>query len=601
MATRKDEREATLRFRFIFNQTESRGVVRELDTVQRELAETERADNRLESSLRSNGFEKAARDAREATTEVRKFNAEVDKSAGGIKGTEGALKGSAKIASGLGVGALGGAGNLGADILGMAGAMGPLGIALTAATAGLALFTAELDRQAQATKERLDLEARAVREIRKLTREQLQARFDALKEERDIELEIMEMRQREAQEFVRGRLEGLGSLLYGEGKALADSFRESEAAVKRLNEELGIYERALENNATAANDAADAQRRLTEALLADTKAGVEARMRYADLERNATSQQIRDLIDASNRRKDAILAEIDALMKSGNTSEEVSLRISELTDAYQQEAQETANLTRNILPLVEAREREAAAAERLAANYSNRLSAIQNLVGAEARLAQLRMDQLDADRAYSARYDEIYQDFRKQQTDNEAEFRRQQIDALDQHHERLRLIQRTFDRSWAQSVGDRNALAAYQARTAYNDQRDDERANFTRQQRQQQDAYDRQQQALRENIQRQLDAERRRWEQDRDIRARAIQQTLVDISNYQNQIRALEQQAQADQLRRYQAFWQGAATFAVAAVRQLDTALSQATNSGAIANVARSVIGGLLRGVGASA
>lgn len=116
-----------------------------------------------------------------------------------------------------------------------------------------------------------------------------------------------------------------------QAQELQSQITEGTAAIEAFNTEENALNAALEDGALAANDAAAAHRELTQQLLTDASQTGE----IASLKERAkglTQEQIDTELEALERRRVGVEAELAALEASGNTSEEVAQKIAQLKD-----------------------------------------------------------------------------------------------------------------------------------------------------------------------------------------------------------------------------------------------------------------------------
>ena len=160
-------------------------------------------------------------------------------------------------------------------------------------------------------------------------------------------------------------LTALGSTgLYGD--TLKDTTAKQDELTKKSGELQGQIDgltKALDSSSVAANDAAKAQEKLTDALLQDAAdKGRLFKQQAADAD--LTADQAKKRVQSLKDEQEALLAEYITLQQSGDTSDKVKERLAALQKQMDETSKEIDNLTDNIIPAKTALDDMAAAAER---------------------------------------------------------------------------------------------------------------------------------------------------------------------------------------------------------------------------------------------
>lgn len=130
-----------------------------------------------------------------------------------------------------------------------------------------------------------------------------------------------------------GVLSGVSQVFSGDEQALADQITETNKTISEQQTSIDALRGALEDGSTAANDAAESEQNLakarTDALMTEAQqAGELAQLR--ERASSMTADQIATEMEAIERRRVGIEAELAVLTASGNTSEEVAKKIAQL-------------------------------------------------------------------------------------------------------------------------------------------------------------------------------------------------------------------------------------------------------------------------------
>lgn len=295
--------------------------------------------------------------------------------------------------------------------------LGPVGLGLGAvlvAVGGAALLAAQqAKKQEEATYRLLDAQREATEFARTATTEDVEAQIADLRSQRDLVHSLREDIERQ-REQAQNRLAAdesvvdfLGNLELFSGPIgtvgdLNDRMRELDAESRTLTSQIQQLLLTLNDETIAANDA-----RVASELLAEAEAEL-ARIRTQELLASAReqAQALQDSIDLNaldveglRRRNEELFnssavlgAELLALQQSGDTSEEVTNRINELTDALMRNGEMSNRITGTLLPLAEQQERLAQAEEERLAVEQNLVTSTENYNATVERLYEQRAE-----------------------------------------------------------------------------------------------------------------------------------------------------------------------------------------------------------------
>lgn len=220
---------------------------------------------------------------------------------------------------------------------GLAGVAGVAGVALVAVTLAFQKFTADAQKQADQLSQVIDARIETAKFVAGGgTSEEAQARIDELQAVREAELQVLAdlKASYDANVASAGLLGNVMQVISPQEEELANSIKELEASTSGSATEIQLLEQALTDGSLAASDAAAAEAALAEQRTATilqeaAQAGELASLkaRVGDL----TKEQIDSELEALKIREAGLKAEVAALQASGDTSEEVSKKIAELT------------------------------------------------------------------------------------------------------------------------------------------------------------------------------------------------------------------------------------------------------------------------------
>lgn len=273
------------------------------------------------------------------------------------------------------IAASGKAGVLGAALgsgLGLASVIALAAGATLAAATLISQYTEVMNEQANVLRGTLEAQAKVTRRVAEgLTTEEAQARADELQKLIAAEETNLARAQSAYTQLNDGLEDSFGALggVVGAGlrvfdtreEELANAITKSEDELSSLTSEYEALRGVLRDSVTASNDAAEAERVLTQGRITLARDLAVAEQRRNELLRSGTLQSINDEIA---HRRDAIAAidiELVELEKLDQTNEDVIARIDELNAARGDESSALQMLVNDIQPVIAAREAESAA------------------------------------------------------------------------------------------------------------------------------------------------------------------------------------------------------------------------------------------------
>lgn len=230
-------------------------------------------------------------------------------------------------------------GATGAGLASMALAAAPFVLAAAAVIGALKALGDQAEREAKAINAIVEAQRSVAQDIAGgLTTEEAREQLKALNAERLAELEILEKNKRVYEESVNNQdvaSRDITRLLSGAEQALADQIATGEANVSSYDTKIAALTQNMEDGSLAANDAAEAERKLSEersktALTSADNAGKALAAEQRAL--NATEEQNVKRLDTIKDERAVVEEQIAVLEESGVTSEEVTAKIASLKD-----------------------------------------------------------------------------------------------------------------------------------------------------------------------------------------------------------------------------------------------------------------------------
>lgn len=228
---------------------------------------------------------------------------------------------------------------LGASAAGVAGVIAVAG-PLILIVGGLGLALKALGDQAAAESKAINATVDAQRDVAQqiaegLGSEEASKQLEELNAKRKAEAELLARNQQIYTENIenQGALTGVLKATSGAEQALSDQIQKSKDLIEGYDTSTQALTRALDDGTLAANDAAEAEKKLAEertkaVLSAADLAGKELAAEQKAL--NATEEQNTKRLDSIEDEKAVLQAQIDVLTESGDTSEEVTAKIAAL-------------------------------------------------------------------------------------------------------------------------------------------------------------------------------------------------------------------------------------------------------------------------------
>lgn len=169
----------------------------------------------------------------------------------------------------------------------------------------------------------------------------------------------------------------------------------------------------------------------------------------------------------------------------------------------------------------------------------NILDTTERLVKAEAELARLRMEDADAAAALADEIARIQTEAQAEYDETIQEGVDRQLEIIEDAQDREAEIRKKFGKENANAIAERDAKAKYLADQNAEESLDENEKRLSEQLKKEQAALDKRLKAITENANKAITAEQRRFDKEDQIRERAIQQALVDQTNYQNGLAAI--------------------------------------------------------------
>lgn len=275
-----------------------------------------------------------------------------------------------------------------------------------------------------------------------LTTEDAQSELDNLTEAQERNRQTLATLQGaydQSQEQL-GVLGGVTKVFSGDEEALATQIEETNKTIRDQQADIDALSGAMTDGSLAANDAAEAEQRLAKerstALLAEAQqAGELAQLR--ERVSTMTAEQISTELEAVERRRVGVEAELAVLQASGDTSEEVAKKIAQLNGQLGFLGDQ-AQVLKTATPKVDTRETEKAAKD------------AEKAITDAARAQQSYSDKVrDAGKKYRDAIADINTDLRDKQQDNERKYQDDILSgAIDFNQDQLQ-EQRDYERDLA--------------------------------------------------------------------------------------------------------------------------------------------------------
>lgn len=251
-----------------------------------------------------------------------------------------------------------------AGIAGIAVAAAPFVIALAGIGLALKALSDQAAEEAATINAIVDAQRSVAQEIANgLTTEGAEEKLKTLNAQRQAESELLAKNQRIYDENINsaGALSGVLKLTSGAEQALSDQIAKSKENIEGYDTSISSLTLATESGALAANDAAEAEKKLADersksALSAADSAGKESAARQKADAADASTNQKR--LDAIANESEVLQAQIDSLNASGVTSEDVTAKIASLTEQLGLLGKESSYISDTALAASKARDAE---------------------------------------------------------------------------------------------------------------------------------------------------------------------------------------------------------------------------------------------------
>lgn len=320
--------------------------------------------------------------------------------------------------------------------------------------------------------------------------------------------------------------------------ALDTALEENRKQFAANSQEIIAVNERLADGATVLNDLAAAQEVLNEQLREAQRANAQAvnaqvreMVQFGTLLRTGTSSGIRETLTALE----------DELKIRGDWADELKAQAKlypEATQAYEENQAAIARLIPEVerysavlSSVVERELREA--------NQQDILDTTEELVKAEAELARLRMEETAAAAELASEITRIQREAQAEYDETIQEGVDRQLEILEDAQDREAEIRKKFGKENANAIAERDAKASYLAKQNAEESLDENEKRLSEQLKKEQAALDKRLKAITENANKAITAEQRRFDKEDQLRDRAIQQALVDQTNYQNGLAAI--------------------------------------------------------------
>ena len=476
-----------------------------------------------------------------------------------------------------------------AGFLGVTAVIGPIVAVL--GVLGLALKS--IGDQAAAESKAINAIVDANRDIAQqiaegLTTDEASTKLDELNAKRKAEADLLAKNQQVYDENINsaGALQGVLKLTSGAEEALSGQIATSTENITKYDTEIAALTKATQDGSLAANDAAEAEKKLAEertkaVLSAADAAGKELAAQQKALA--ATEEQNTKRLTAIEDEKAVVQAQIDSLTESGDTSEEVKAKIEALNASLGALSKESAFITDTALAVSKQRDAEKKAAkdaedaakkaQQAQEQYTKAVDGARKAYKQSVQDIGTRLRQTLADNTQKLNRDltDIATKYRRDEYDLELKANRAERDALQDQMNDLEDIRRDANKEEQDAIREGDFKALFLAREKNKETLEQETVQINQaSQRRAQDLQDAREDLLR-NAQRQrqdrllgydrqnMDA---RTSQQRDLqqaaltRQRALQiaaegqaASLAGLSNYWTQFGKIQQAGMANALK----------------------------------------------------
>ncbi len=465
-----------------------------------------------------------------------------------------------QLFSGLGSGELANAAGLVGDIAGAAGSLGAVGIAGAALTPVLAAVTAKIQENIQRETERLNILKQVAVTITTGTRNEVKARIEALQDDinaTQFYIRSVEQRTGRSAEYLAqlndisgANLSAGASVLqlyelYGNNLvAAAADIDNANTSIENNQFWIQALEQALKDNATAANDAAAAERELQAArdqIFDGVKAAGQIWYDQAQLlasiddmtldqRRSRAAELARQIASLQGQYEDYLASQTTA---GGYAAYLLGQQIDKLRLEFEL-------LSRSATTTADALANASARTKALSEQADRYFDALKREGDARDELLKAQQELTEADTKAAAEAAKAAAEAETRRTEILAEGSEQREDLERKTQDALRKIGRDYARSQFQAVAERDAVAAKQAEIQRADALDDQKESDDEAQRRLDQAQQKQLRSLEKSLQDQGLRLAEAQQRERDTKQRAYLQAQNDLINAENATRSIQ-------------------------------------------------------------
>ena len=465
---------------------------------------------------------------------------------------------------------------LGATAAGFAGVAAVIGpIVAVAAVLVLALKSIgdQAAEEAKTINSIVDAQRAIQQEIAEgLTSDEAAQKLNDLNEKRKAEAELLAKNQQIYTENIenQGALTGVLKATSGAEQALSDQIQKSKDLIEGYDTSTQALTQAMDDGTLAANDAAEAEKKLAEertkaVLNAADAAGKELAAQQKALA--ATEEQNTKRLTAIEDEKAVVQAQIDSLTESGDTSEEVKAKIEALNASLGALGKESAFITDTALAVSKQRDAEKKAAkdaedaakkaQAAQEQYTKAVDGARKAYKTSVQDIGTRLRQTLADNTQKLNRDltDIATKYRRDEYDLELKANRAERDALQDQMNDLEDIRRDANKEEQDAIREGDFKALFLAREKNKETLEQETVSINQaSQRRQQDLQDAREDLLR-NAQRQRQDRLLGYDrQNMDART-AQQRDLQQAALTRQRALQIAAEGQAASLAQYTNFW----------------------------------------------
>lgn len=480
-----------------------------------------------------------------------------------------------QIFNAVGLSELGQATNLLGDVAAAAGTLNPALVATTATIGAVSLAfksTQELaEKASDALRARLAVERELNQFLIDATREQAEERIQELNDLIEFERAEITRLQGEREAYIQqSSTPDLATLLSGVGlfqfvQTNTGILNEYNSAIEQSGKNVRDYTTeqsgliaAVNDGATAANDAAAAERILAQARLDAIDENIRRQVELRRLERSGTVDEAQTILRNYRDERDAVEVQIQSLENVNELTDEQQTKLKELRQRFDDLTESYRIVAQVLLPSITAREREAEAAEKLRKAHEELTASLEGafdkLAGASEDVKDARRALTDAEAEGRANLDRLVQEGRDKRAEIERDVEKARTDiavkagearakAEEAAEERRNQVLERYELSRQEAVEERNTVAKNRAER----QRDQELREADR-------SHDKQLRDIEDALRKQAIVIRDRYnEQIRTVQTAQSKALTIEYQKYQAEI-TLRQEALDIALHQYAEF-----------------------------------------------